>query len=146
MNQARAPSKITGDRFVELVTASIGLGHDFPFSCEAIESGWIRLRLHFSERFLRPGDAISGPTMFALADTALFGAVMSIIGEQTMAVTTDLNIHFLRRAGPKDLIAEAKILSHGKRLAVGEVHLFSDGEEDPVAVASGSYALPRSLG
>ena len=126
-----------------MVQESIGLGNHFPFSCEGIEYGWIRLRLPFDERYLRPGEAISGPTLFTLADTALFGAVLSLIGEQPMAVTTDLTMHFLRRAGRADLIAEARILKHGRRLAVGEVHIYSDGESRPVAHASGSYALPQ---
>jgi uncharacterized protein (TIGR00369 family) len=134
--------RISGERFCAMVRESIGLGSHFDFECEGIRHGWIRLRLPFHTRYLRPGDAISGPTVFTLADTALFGAVLSMIGEQPMAVTADMNLHFLRRAGRADLIAEARILKLGRRLAVGEVSLHSGDDPRTVAHAVGSYALP----
>lgn len=142
MNEPDQQPRITGERFCAMVRESIGLGTHFAFECEAIRHGWIRLRLPFDERYLRPGDAISGPTVFTLADTALFGAVLSMIGEQPMAVTADMNLHFLRRAGRADLFAQAQILKLGRRLAVGEVALFSGDDARPVAHAVGSYALP----
>jgi uncharacterized protein (TIGR00369 family) len=129
-----------------MVRETIGLGGLFDFDCVGIRHGWIRLRLPFDERYLRPGDAISGPTVFTLADTALFGAVLSMIGEQPMAVTADMDMHFLRRAGRADLFAESRILKLGRRLAVGDVTLYSGDDERPVAHAVGSYALPARGG
>ena len=95
-----------------------------------------------SEEMLRPGGTISGPAMFGLADVALYGAVLSMIGPVALAVTTNMNINFLRKPAPKDLLAEARILKLGKRLAVGEVTIWSEGEEEPVAHATGTYSIP----
>lgn len=103
-----------------------------------------RLRATFHQNQIRPGGTVSGPTMMALADVALYIAVMASIGPVALAVTTNLNINFLRKPGPRDLIADCRLLKLGKRLAVGEVTIYSDGEEDPVAHVTGTYSIPPS--
>jgi uncharacterized protein (TIGR00369 family) len=92
---------------------------------------------------LRPGGTISGPAMFALADVAMYAAVLAMIGPRPLAVTTNLNINFLRRPKPGDMLADATILKIGRRLAVGEVSLRSDGEDELVAHATSTYSLPE---
>ena len=103
-----------------------------------------RLRAAFHENQIRPGGTISGPTMMTLADVALYVTVMASVGPVALAVTTNLNINFLRRPGPRDLIADCRLLKLGKRLAVGEVTIFSEGEEEPVAHVTGTYSIPPS--
>lgn len=91
----------------------------------------------------RPGGTVSGPTLMALADTALYVAIHASIGITPQAVTTNLNINFLRRpAGDKAVVAVCKLLRVGRSTAVGEVALFSEGQDEPVAHVVGSYALP----
>ncbi len=104
----------------------------------------VRLRAVYSERFLRPGGTIAGPVMMGLADAALYALVLSRIGPVELAVTTSLSINFLRKPTPADVIADARMLKLGKRLAVGEVTLFSEdlGVEDPVAHVTGTYSIP----
>ena len=80
--------------------------------------------------------------MFALADVTLYVAILAQIGPVALAVTTNLNINFLRRPAPGDLIADCRLLKLGKRLAVGEVFLHSPDDEDPVAHATGTYSIP----
>ena len=102
-----------------------------------------RVRLKKQERHLRPGGTVSGPTMFTLADFSVYVAVIATLGEAGIeAVTTNLNINFLAKPEPRDLIAHVRLLRLGRRLAVGEAQLFSDGEADPVAHAIATYALP----
>ncbi|MRU16965.1 PaaI family thioesterase [Roseovarius sp. A21] len=103
----------------------------------------IRVRLATAEKHLRPGGTVSGPSMFALADVAVYMAVLAMIGPQALAVTTNCSIDFMRKpeAG-KDLIAECRLLKLGRVLAVGEVLMFSDGGEAPVARASLTYSIP----
>lgn len=101
-----------------------------------------RMRCDYHERHLRPGGTISGPTMMALADLALYVAILAQIGPVGLAVTTSLNYNFLRKPGPVALIAEARLLKLGKRLAVGEVALFSQGNSEMVCHATGTYSLP----
>jgi uncharacterized protein (TIGR00369 family) len=109
---------------------------------ERVDYGSIRVRRHFHEDYLRPGGTISGPTMMELADFAMYVAIFSAIGRQPLAVTTNLNINFLRKPAPADLIAEAKLMKVGKRLAVGEVTITSDGSDDPVAHVTSTYSIP----
>src|SRR6202045_3773180 len=97
----------------------------------AIEAVWergCRVRQAFRQRSVRPGGTISGPTMMALADFAMYVAVLAAIGPVPLAVTINLSINFLRKPLQRDLTAEAKLMKLGKRLAVGEVGIRSDGE------------------
>lgn len=103
-----------------------------------------RVRQAYSAQFIRPGGTISGPTMMALADFAMYVAVLASIGPVPLAVTTNLNINFLRKPGNRDLIADCRLLKLGKRLAVGEVTIRSDGMDEPVAHVTSTYSIPRS--
>lgn len=109
---------------------------------ERVNYGDVRVRKAFHEDHLRPGGTVSGPTMMELADFAMYVAVFSAVGPQPLAVTTNLNINFLRKPAAADLIAEARLMKVGKRLAVGEVSLYSDGESEPVAHVTSTYSLP----
>jgi uncharacterized protein (TIGR00369 family) len=99
-------------------------------------------RLPYKSDFLRPGGTIGGPLLMALADLALYGAVMAALGPVVQAVTANLTINFLRLPPPVDLIAHARLIKVGKRLAVGTVELFSVDDPDMVAHVSGTYSLP----
>ena len=100
------------------------------------------VRLNYHPDHLRPGGTISGPAMFTLADLALYVAILHEIGRVKLAVTTSLTINFLRKPEPRDLIAKVKLMKLGKRLAVGEVALTSEGFEEMVAHATGTYSIP----
>ena len=102
------------------------------------------LRQRFSERMLRPGGTVSGPTLMALADFAMYVVLLSAIGPIGLAVTTNLNINFLRKGLPgQDVLAEARLLKLGKRLAVGEVNLLSGTSPDPIAHVTSTYSIPN---
>lgn len=128
------------------------LATDFPqihtggrsFVVEAAGPMTARVRMAYHERHLRPGGTISGPAMFALADLSLYIAILAQIGPVALAVTTNLNINFLRKPEPRDLIGECRLLKLGRRLAVGEVSLFADGSPDLVAHATGTYSIPAA--
>jgi uncharacterized protein (TIGR00369 family) len=137
---------LTADQIGELLAA------EFPqafysgcgLTIERVEYGNVRVRRAYHADFLRPGGTISGPTMMELADFAMYVAVFSAIGPQPLAVTTNLNINFLRKPAQTDLIAEAKLLKVGRRLAVGEVAIYSDGSNEPVAHVTSTYSIPNS--
>lgn len=78
----------------------------------------------------------------SLADTAMYVVILAMIGEVPLAVTTNLNINFMRRPGPVDVIADARLLKLGKRLAVGDVSMYSDGDPEMVAHATLTYSIP----
>ena len=92
---------------------------------------------------LRPGGTVSGPTMMALADVALYAAILGEIGIVPLTVTTSFNINFLKRPQPANSIrAESRLLKLGKTLVVGEVNIFSGDDPMPVAHATGTYSIP----
>ena len=103
----------------------------------------LALRLIVAERHLRPGGTVSGPAMFGLADVAFYLALLQRIGPVALAVTTNCSIDFLRKpAAGRDLIARARMLKLGRVLAVGDVLIWSEGMEQPVAHASLTYSIP----
>ena len=94
---------------------------------------------------LRPGGTVSGPVLMAVADVALYVAILGEIGLVSLAVTTSLSINFLRKPAPdKDIIAQCHLMKLGKSLVVGDVALYSDGDTEPVAHVVGTYSIPPS--
>jgi len=123
------------------------LDEEFPqargtFVIEEVGPMRARVRMPIDHRHLRPGNTISGPTMFTLADAAFYVAVLANIGREAQAVTTNMNINFLRRPALDDLVAEVRILKLGRRLAVGDVSVHSLGDDNLVAHATTTYAIP----
>jgi uncharacterized protein (TIGR00369 family) len=103
------------------------------------------LRQTYGERMLRPGGTVSGPTLMGLADLAMYVVLLSAIGPVGLAVTTSLNINFLRKGQPgQDVLAAARLLKLGKRLAVGEVTLLSGTSPDPIAHVTSTYSIPNA--
>jgi uncharacterized protein (TIGR00369 family) len=92
---------------------------------------------------LRPGGTVSGPVLMTVADVALYVAVLATIGIVPLAVTTSLTINFLRKPSPdRDIVGKCRLIKVGRTLAVGEVALYSQGEEAMVAHAVGTYSIP----
>lgn len=134
-------------------TVSLGamaafLQKEFPQNqciAEAVGHGTATVRQRVGHAELRPGGTVSGPVMMTVADLALYVAILGAIGLVPLAVTTSLSINFLRKpASDRDIIGVCKILKLGKSLAVGEVAIYSEGIDEPVAHAVGTYSIPRS--
>jgi uncharacterized protein (TIGR00369 family) len=115
---------------------------NFDWQIEELADKTVRVRLRFQDLHLRPGGTISGPTLMTLADTVMYVLVLSQLGPVALAVTTNLNINFLRKAAPRDVIAQGRMLKLGARLAVGEVMMFSEGDAELVAHATVTYSIP----
>src|ERR1044072_8274961 len=117
MDKARKPGVMSAKQVAEL------LEHEFsqvasrgsPLRIEDAWHGGCRVRRAFSERSLRPGGTISGPTMMGLTDFAMYVAILASVGPVPLAVTTNLNINFLRKPAQRDLVAEARLIQLGKR-------------------------------
>ena len=135
-------SRITVEQFAALMADEMPWAVDMGMAIEAIGRGAATMRLPFDAKMLRPGGTVSGPTMMALADATMYAAVLSAIGIVKLAVTTSFNINFLYRPSPADLMAEGRLMKLGKRLAVIEVTLHSEGHDEPVAHATGTYSIP----
>ena len=124
--------------------------NDFPQADIIVEqvggkSATIRKRI--TEQHLRPGGTVSGPVLMEVADAALYVAILGELGLVAMAVTTNLNINFLRKpASDQDIIAQCTLIKVGKLLVIGEVSIYSEGLDEPVAHAVGTYAIPPKIG
>jgi len=122
------------------------LAREFPQCRSTVESVGDRqavLRHRVTDDDLRPGGTVSGPTLTAVADIALYVALLGEIGIVPLAVTTSLSVNFLRKPSPqRDLVAHCRLIKVGRTLAVGEVNLYSDGRDEPVAHVVGTYSIP----
>jgi acyl-coenzyme A thioesterase PaaI-like protein len=114
------------------------------FRIEEVTPMHARVRSPFNQYQLRPGGTISGPTLMTTADTAMWVALLGMIGREPLSVTSHLSIDFLRKPEPRDVIGFATIHKIGKKLAVGDVLMYSEGEEAPCARASVTYAIPSA--
>ncbi|MDB5658073.1 MAG: thioesterase [Cypionkella sp.] len=113
------------------------------FAVERADQAGVCLRLRVQDKHLRPGGTVSGPTIFALADVAMYLAILARIGPAALAVTTNCSLDFMRKpAAGVDMLAEARVLKLGRSLAVGDVLLFSQGLNEPVARANLTYSIP----
>lgn len=123
------------------------LAREFPeaqgISVDRVTQAGLVARMAVGESDLRPGGTISGPSIFALADVAVYLAVLSRIGPVALAVTTNATIDFMRKpAAGVDLRAEVRLLKLGRQLAVADALIYSDAQPDPVARASMTFAIP----
>ncbi len=124
------------------------LAHDFAevaddFVVERVDMAGLELRLRVAARHLRPGGTVSGPTIFALADVAVYLAILSRIGPAALTVTTNASVDFMRKpAAGCDMIGAVRLLKLGRALAVGDVLMYSEGMAEPVARASLTYSIP----
>lgn len=111
-------------------------------SVESVSDTVIRVRHKTHDGHLRPGGTISGPTLMAMVDCGFYLLLLARLGPVAMAVTTNLNINFMRKPEPGDLVGEGRLLKLGKTLAVGDFTIWSAGKDDPVAHATVTYAIP----
>lgn len=135
-------SQVTIEQLNTMARDQVPMVGQLGLIVDSLGDGEARVRCPFRDDFLRPGGTISGPVMMTMADYAMYAAVLSRIGMVALAVTTNLNINFLRRPRPGDVLAEAKLLKLGQRLAVGEVALHVDNEDDLVAHVTATYSIP----
>jgi len=122
---------VLGGAFAD--TGFLGLVHE-------VGPGRVRIVRAFEPGMLRPGGLISGPTLMSLADTAAYAAIIAHVGPELMAVTSALNINFLRGAQPGDIQVEGQLLSLGRRNVVCDVRIWTESEERLAAQATVTYA------
>ncbi|TYC65983.1 PaaI family thioesterase [Stappia sp. BW2] len=135
---------MTGTEIMEM------LDREFPqihaggrvYAIDSVSPGEAVVRLSANELHLRPGGTVSGPSMMALADLAAYVVILAHIGPVALAVTTNLNINFLRKPDAGDLLATCRLLKLGKRLAVVDCSIAGEGQEELVAHATATYSVP----
>ena len=128
----------------EEMAAFLQLG--FPqtrVTVERIDADEIEVAHEITAAELRPGGTVSGPVMMTVADVALYVAILARIGLVPLTVTTSLSINFLRKPrADRRILARCRLMKLGRSLAVGEVWIHSEGVDEPVAHATGTYSIP----
>lgn len=133
---------------MDIAALEVFLQRDFTqvakdFEFVEIAPPFVTMALSTSEKHLRPGGTVSGPSMFALADVSAYFCILSVLGPVALAVTTNCSIDFMRKPAPGRLICKMELLKLGRVLAVTDGRLFSEAEPDrPVARASLTYSIP----
>ena len=135
-------AKVSAAELAEMARENVPMVGMLAMQVESVEPGAVTIRVPYRDAFVRPGGTVSGAVMMAVADFAMYGVVLSLIGRVDLAVTTNLSINFLRRPPPGNVLAKARILKLGKRLAVGEVYLHGGDDEDLVAHVTSTYSIP----
>ncbi len=135
---------MTSDEVLEYLFRVFPQAAHHGFEVPDLGPGRLTVRMEAGERHLRPGGTVSGPTLMTLADTASYLVVLVHVGPVALAVTTNLNIHFLRKPLPGPLYGDARLLKLGKRLAVCEVGLHGGDAGAPYAHATVTYSIPPS--
>ena len=135
--------KMTAQEVEDLIHR--GFASKTPFlKVEELQPGRVRARIPYRDSMLRPGNVLSGPALFTAADIAMYALVLSHVGPQLMAVTSNINMNFVSKAKPGDILADARLLKLGRRNVVMEVSLYSSAAPDTLVThVTGSYALPQ---
>ena len=134
--------KMTVDELNDFLHAAFDGGR--PYLVESIAPRCARLTMSADQLIIRPGGTVSGPTLMMMADAAAYAVILAHIGPVALAVTSSLNITFLRKPQPVGVVVDAEILKLGRKLAVVDTRLYSDGRDDLVAQATVTYAIPSS--
>jgi len=142
MNSSETRTGVTPADFDAIMRQKVPFVGDMRVVTESLSEDTAILRLPFNERYLRPGNVVTGPAIFALADIALYAVAWLVVPKADLAVTTEATVHFLSGAKPGDLIAEAKILKAGRRLLIAECHIRSAVDDSLCAHVVGTYAMP----
>ncbi len=113
------------------------------FAIDDLGEDHLTMRLLTGDRHLRPGGTVSGPSLFSLADCAVYAMVLARVGRKALAVTTNASMDFMNKPeSGRDVVAECRLLKLGRVLAVGDVLMRSQGTDRPVARATMTYSLP----
>lgn len=142
----RSDSKITLSQFAEMSANRLPFAESMGMRLESISRDCAVMRAIYRDDFLRPGGTIAGPVMMGLADAVMYALVLANVGPVELAVTTNLNINFMRKPPPGDLLARATPLKIGKRLAIGQIALYGEQSADTVvAHATATYSIPPAV-
>ncbi len=144
-NAGGTGQRLTKEQVMALVDEHFPQVHEGNgrLSLELLASRTAHVRMAHDPRSIRPGGTVSGPTMFKLADFSVYALILGQLGPEAIpAVTTSMTINFLSRPQASDIVAHARLIKLGRRLAVAEVEIYSDGKREMVAHATSTYALP----
>lgn len=123
------------------------LNDDFAdYMATDVFPGGCIVRLNATDRHLRPGNTVSGPSLFTLADIGGYVCVLTHAGPEALSVTTNLNINFMRKAEAGPIDGHCRILKLGKSLMVFEIDMVAGPDGLTVAHATGTYSIPPKRG
>lgn len=135
--------ELNAARIEEIINRGVPISADLGIEVDSVSDEEAVVSLPYATRLLRPGGSISGPALMAVIDTAMYALLLKAYGREEMALTSDIQLRFLRRVPATDVIGKARFLKRGSRLLSFEVELYPKGEDEPCVHATGSYVLPH---
>jgi uncharacterized protein (TIGR00369 family) len=100
------------------------------------------IRLLAGEQQLRPGGTVSGPAMMEMVDFSIYVLLLAHHKEAArLAVTTNLTISFLRKPQPGPIVAQIRLIKHGRTLTVARVDIISEADGKLVASSEATYFM-----
>ncbi len=143
MNTFTTQTLISAAEVQKLIRVGLPVTDDQGLEVTAVSHDAASVRIPYHPRQLRPGDSMSGPVLMAAADAAMYALLLALGADQNeMALTSQFNCHFLARALPGDVIADARVLRQGRRMAVLQVEVRTTARDDLAALVTGTYVLP----
>ena len=140
---ARAAPAMTAAEFDALIHATLPIVVFLGLATVSLDNGVAVVRLPYSAKLLRPGGTHGGPAMMTLIDVAMYGAILSLRGDQGGALTTHLSTFFLQRPPAADLFCRCRIIGIDAARAVGAATVYAEGcEGNALCTATCTYALP----
>ena len=138
------PSKISAEEMNAFFLSAFDGGDKtmMPAITHASE-GRVIMELSITKAMLRPGGTVSGPTQMAVADHAAYAVIFTHHGVTAMALTTNLNIDFLRAPKGNVMVIDAKTIKMGRTLAVISVEMTMKGSPKLTSRATVTYAMPK---
>lgn len=96
--------------------------------------------IEITETHHNPNGVVHGAVLFALVDTAMGKATMSVLDESFFCATIEVSLRFIRPVSNGTVVAKATVLKRGRHV----VHLdarIHDADDRLIATADGTFAI-----
>lgn len=143
MTSIPSPLQLSAAEVQQVICKAMPSAKNMQLTVQELSANSAVIKIPFADWMRRPGNTISGPAVMAAADSAMYALIIGLLGPKLMAVTSNMNINFLRKPEIGNLVATATLLKMGKRLAYFAVEVQIEGNDAVVTHITGSYALPE---
>ncbi len=109
-------------------------------SLDRIDDGFASFRMPYRRELNQVNSVVHGGVIATLADTAVAFALMSLTQRGENVATVEFKINFLAAVTRGEMIAEARVVHKGKRLALADMEV-KDETGRLVAKGSATYVI-----
>ncbi len=106
-----------------------------------VGDGRSRCVMDVDDRLFNPGRFVHGGATFAMVDSGMGAALLSVLDEGESCSTVDSKIVYLKAVRSGRLTCDSRVVQKGKKLAVLEAEVTNDGE--PAARGLATFLIYR---